>query len=427
MPRREGWFVVSLVGRPGQGLCSTRLMRSTLTRLIGGMKSKRVLLLLSLVAAVPARAVYAPVPDRTPENIWTVSLRAGVMYDSNIFGAQQNEIDSVVYQASPSIGYTGSLSDQTFASFNYTLIVDHFVDRPGDKTLDSHSLFARLAHAFGPATNIDISDAYQISRNPESLLAGLPLNSNQSFRRNQLDGRFNTLPLPKLGLTLKVRSINYDYDNASLGDQLDRTENLFGVSGSHAWLPELKAVAEYRHEEISYRSGGRVKDKTSDFLIGGFDYAVAKKVSVVARLGEEWRSRSSERSTSGVYTELSGKFDYARGSVITAGYVHTLEESSNVALYTDTRVNRFFVNAQHAVTALIVASASVTYEPSELQGRRGVPDADETTTRVGAALTWLPSPRWSYSVSYDHDKIDSDDPVRGQERDRFGVSAGFTF
>ena len=391
------------------------------------MKFACVLLLLGFGAAIPARAVYAPLPDQSRENAWTVTLRAGVMHDNNIFGAHEGEISSLVYQASPRIGYVGSLTPQTFAAFDYTLTVDHFVDRPGDKTLDSHDLYGRLAHAFSPTTNIDVSDTFQIARNPESLLAGLPVNTNQSYQRNQFDARFLTALAPKLGATLKFRSVNFDYDNALLGTQLDRTENLFGVSGNYAWLPELKAVAEYRHEIISYRQGGSTKDKVSDFLIGGFDYAIAKKVSIAGRVGGEWRSRSAEQSTSSPYAELSGRFDYAPRSFLTGGYVHTLEESSNVALYNDTRVNRFFVNVQHAVSATIVASASVTYEPSQLQGRRGVRDVDETTTRAGAALTWLPNPRWSFSASVDHDNIDSEDPVRGQTRDRYGISAGYTF
>jgi hypothetical protein len=391
------------------------------------MNFARAFLISGLLAALPARAVYAPLPDTSAEEPWSVTLRAGVMYDSNIFGAQHGAIDSIVYQASPRIAFNGSLTDQTFAAFAYTLAIDHFQDRPGDKTLDSHDLFARLAHAFSAKSNIDVSNIYQISKNPESLLAGLPVNSNQSFKRNQFDARFLTAPTPKIGTTLKFRSILFDYDNPALGAQLDRTENLYGISGSHALLPELSLVAEYRREDISYRVGGRTKDKESDFVIGGFDYAVARKVSVATRLGYEWRTRSSEQSTSGIFAELSGKYNYAERSFLTGGYVHTLEESSNVTLYNDTRVNRFFVNVQHAVSALVVASGSVTYEPSELQGRRGVPDADETTTRFGVAVTWLPTPRWSYSASFDHDEIDSDDPVRGQQRDRVGVSAGYTF
>jgi hypothetical protein len=379
------------------------------------------------MAASSARAVYAPLPDPAGDQPLTVTLRAGVMHDSNIFGAQNGAVSSMVYQASPRIAFNGSLTDQTFAAFAYTLAIDHFEDRPGDKTLDSHDLYARLAHAFSATTNIDISDIYQISKNPESLLAGLPLNSNQSFKRNEFDARFVTAPAPKFGTTLKFRSINFDYDNPALGAQLDRTENLYGIAGSHALLPELSLVAEYRREDIFYRVGGGTKNKESDFLIGGFDYAIARKLSLGARLGMEWRSRASEQSTSGVYAEFSGKYDYAERSFLTGGYVHTLEESSNVTLYNDTQVNRFFVNVQHAVSALVVASGSFTYEPSELQGRRGVSDADETTTRLGVAITWLPTPRWSFSASFDHDKIDSDDPVRGQHRNRLGVSAGYTF
>lgn len=391
------------------------------------MNFARAFLLGGLLAALPARAIYAPLPDTTSENPLSITLRAGVMHDSNIFGAQNGAISSIVYQASPRIAFNGSLTDQTFAAFAYTLAIDHFEDRPGEKTLDSHDLYARLAHAFSATSNIDISDIYQISKNPESLLAGLPVNSNQSFKRNEFDARFTTAPAPRIGAVLKFRSVNFDYDNPSLGAQLDRTENLYGISGSHALLPELSLVAEYRREDIFYRVGGSTKNKESDFLIGGFDYAIARKLSLGARLGMEWRKRSSERSTSGAYAEFSGKYDYSDRSFLTGGYVHTLEESSNIALYNDTRVNRFFVNVQHAVSALIVASGSLTYEPSELQGRRGGSDADETTTRAGVAITWLPTPRWSYSASFDHDKIESDDPSRGQHRNRFGVSAGYTF
>jgi hypothetical protein len=392
------------------------------------MNFVRAFTVVGVLAATPAWAVYAPLPDQTLNKNWTVAVRGGVSHDSNIFGAQSNEVASAVYSVSPSIDYSGSLDDQTFAAFNYTLTIDHFDNRPGEKTLDSHSLLARIAHAFGPSVNVDVSDQYQIAKNPESLLAGLPLNTNQSFKRNEADARVVSTLAPKIGATFKFRSINYAYDNPTLAANIDRTENLFGVAGSYDVLPELKAVAEYRHEDVDYRTGGATKDKKSDFLMGGLDYAVARKVSFSGRLGGEWRDRASERSTSSPYAELSAKYDYAERSFLAAGYVYTLEETSNVALYTDTQVNRMFVNVQQALSALVVASASFTYEPSQLQGRRGIhTSVDETTTRFGAALTWLPTPHWSMSATYDHDDVDSEDPSRGQKRDRYGVNAGYSF
>jgi hypothetical protein len=389
---------------------------------------RRLLFVAFVTAASSARAVYAPLPEQELNKDLTVSLRAGVSHDSKIYGAQNGAIASTVYEASPRLAYNGSLTDQTFGAFAYTLTIDHFVDRPGDKTLDSHDLMARFAHAFTPTTNIDIVEQYQIAKNPESLLAGLPVNTNQSFKRNELDGRFVTSPKPKFGTTLKFRSINFDYDNPSLGANLDRTENLYGVAATYDVVPEMKAAIEYRREDIRYRTGGATKDKNTDFVMGGIDYAVAKKFSFSGRLGNQWRSRSAAASTEGPYAELSGKYDYAERSFIAGGYVYTLEESSNVADYTDTKVNRLFVNVQQAVTALIVASASFTYEPSQLQGRPGVhANADETTRRAGLALTYLPTAHWSVSASFDYDKVSSEDPNRGQKRTRYGVSAGLTF
>ncbi|HYD83150.1 MAG TPA: hypothetical protein VEA63_03840, partial [Opitutus sp.] len=180
------------------------------------MNFARAFVAVGLMAALPAWAVYAPLPDQDQNKEWTVSLRAGVSHDSNIFGAASGEISSMVYGFSPKVSYEGSLSDQTFAVFGYTLTLDHIVDRPGDKTLDSHDLAARLAHAFSPTTNIDFSDYYQIAKNPESLLAGLPINTDQSFKRNEFNARFTTSPRPKFGTLLKFRSVNYDYDNAAL-------------------------------------------------------------------------------------------------------------------------------------------------------------------------------------------------------------------
>lgn len=391
------------------------------------MNVARVFFVGGLIAALPLRAVYAPLPEPEQNQQWTASLRAGVSHDSNIFGSATNEIDSMVYEIVPRVAFSGSLSDQTFAELSYQLTLDHVPDRPGDKTLDSHDLAARLAHAFSSVTNIDVSDDYQIARNPESLLAGVPVNTDQSYHRNELDARFVTAPLPKFETTLKARSVLYRYDNDTLSRSLDRFENLYGLAGAYDVLPEAKAVAEYRHEDIYYRKEGEAKNKHTEFALVGLDYAIAKKLSLSGRIGNEWRTRSSQASASTPYAELSGKYDYARGSFLALGYAYTYEETSNVFLYNDTKVNRLFVNVQHALSALITASASIDYEPSVLQGRRGVPNIDETTSRVGLALTWTPTRHWSVSGTYDYDHVDSDDPGRDQVRSRVGLSAAYTF
>lgn len=228
-------------------------------------------------------------------------------------------------------------------------------------------------------------------------------------------------------MNLKARTVYYEYRNAALGRSLDRVENLFGVAGDYAVYPELKAVAEFRHEDIYYKKLGETKNKASDFLMGGLDYAVAKKVTVSARAGAEWRHRSAERSTISPTAEVSAKYDYADGSFVTGGYVYTIEESSDTVQFTDNKVNRFFVNVQHTIRPLLIASASFTYEPSTLQGRRGLANIAEDTFRSGVSLSYVPTKQWTFSASYDNDHVSSDEAARNLERDRFGLNASYAF
>ena len=391
------------------------------------MKFFRPLFVCGFIVALPAWAVYAPVPDQAQGRALTFTTKVGLSYDDNIFGAARNEVGSAVWQFAPRLGYNASLTEQTFFSAGYGLNLEHFDHRPGNKTLDSHDLTARLAHAFSKTTTLDVNELFAISRNPESQLNGLPLNTDQSLNRNQLDARFTTTVAPKVGLTAKARSVYFDYRNAALSRSLDRTETLLGLSADYAILPEVKGVAEYRHLDVSYRTLGNVKNKSSDFLMAGADYNLARQLTMSGRLGAEWRRREGERDTSAPYAEFSAKYDYAEASFLTGGYVYTFEESSDPARFTDTKVNRFFVNVQHRVTALIVASASFTYEPSQLQGRRGQRNVEEDTTRAGVGVNYLPDKNWTISANYDVDRVSSSLPGRDLRRGRVGASATYAF
>jgi hypothetical protein len=408
----------------------------------------RATILCGLVLSTsPVWAVYAPVPEQEQGKNLTVSVRAGISHDSNLFGAPNNEVSSTIYTLAPRVVYTGSLTDQTFLSSSYGVTVDRFENRPGDKTLDSHDAMLRIAHAFQKTTTLDVTDLFSVARNPESLISTAALvpptvlNPDQSYTRNQIDGRFETPLAPKVTLELKARSVLYDYRNDAIGHGLDRIENLYGIGGDYAILPEAKGVAEYRHQDVFYRKEGReLKNKNSDYLMAGADYFVAKKMSLSGRVGAEWRRRASDRDTTAPYVELSGKYNYTENSFVVGGYAYTLDETSDVTRFNDTQVHRFFANIQHHVTALIVASGSFTYEPAELQGRRSAPvlgaapgttapqkDIPEDTLRLGGALNYLANKNWVISASYDYDRIWSGINAREMKRNRFGLHGTYTF
>jgi len=380
-----------------------------------------------LLSASPAHAVYAPVPEQDQGKSLVLTLRSGLSYDTNVFGAASRNVESSIFTVAPKAAYNASLANQTFFSTSYQLTFEHFDNRPGDKNLDSHELTARGAHEFSRTTTLDVLDVFQVSRNPESLLNGLPVNSDQSNNRNELNATFATAPTAKAGVVVKARSVNYDYRDAVLGRTLDRLENLYGLSGTYAVLPEVKAVGELRHQDVFYRKQGEFKNKSSDYLMGGVDYAFAKKLTASGRLGAEWRHREAERATTSPYAEFSLKYDYTETSFLSAGFMRTLEESSDTTRFTDIKVNRVFASVQHQVTALIVASGSITYESSVLQGRRGQLNIDEDTTRAGVGISYLPTKNLTITASYDLDDVRSGERARTQVRHRVGVSASYSF
>ena len=380
-----------------------------------------------LAAALPVQGVYAPIPEQEQGKDLTISVKAGLAHDSNLFGAATSPVSTAIWTLSPRAVYNTSLTDQTFLAASYGLTLDQFDNRPGDKLLDSHDASLRVAHAFTKSTTIDLSESISVTRNPESLLAGIKLNTDQSFTRNQVDGRLETPINAKSAATAKVRSVYYKFRDASLGRSLDRIENLYGLTADYAVLPETKAVAEYRHQDVYYTKEGEAKNKTSEYLMGGVDYSIAKKLSLSGRLGIEWRRREAERGTTSPYAEFSAKYDYAGKSFLLGGFGYSIDETSDTARFNDTKAYKAFLSVQHSVTALIVASGSLSYEPSTLQGRRGQVNVDDTSVRAGAALSYLPRKNWTISASCDYDRVRSDEASRDLRRTRYGVNAVYSF
>jgi hypothetical protein len=393
------------------------------------MRALRIILAgSSLSFCAIARAVYAPIPAEEQGKDFSLSLLTGISYNTNIFGAPSDDVGSLDFLVSPKIVFNSSLSDQTFLSATFQPSLDYFPSRPGRKLLYSQVLDAQLAHSFSKTSVLDLSDAFSYDQNPQALLNGLPVNTNQTLESNQVDGRYTFSPVEKLGLVLKARSVYYDYTDPVLGDELNRFENLYGMEFDYALLPELKVAGEYRHQDVDYQTNPDENNKHSDFLMAGFDYKAGPQLTASLRVGAEYRHREGglpDETTP--YAEISAKYDYAKGSFVSVGYTYDIDETSDPIHFTDENVNKFFANIQHTFTPLIIGSASIDYEPASLNGRPGIMDIDEDTTHAGVALTYLPATHWRLTASYDYDFVDSGLSFRGLNRSRIGVSATVTF
>ena len=390
---------------------------------------KRCLLPLFIaLSSAPVWAVYAPIPDEELGQALTIKLGGGLYHDSNIFGGATGEISSMVYRLSPSIDFNSSLSPQTFFSASYDFTFDRVVDRPLNKDLTSHFIKGRLAHSINPRSEIDINASYSAVENPESLLAGVPVNTDQSFKSSQLDFRYSGTLTQRMGFTFKGRNSAYAYDLATLASQLDHNEFLIGFSADYAYSEATKLLGEYRFQDVSYDTGAASKDKDSNYWLLGVDHSPNEKLSLSVRAGVEMRSRSGAPDDDAPYAEITGNYRYAENSFISAGYIRTIEENSNVDIYTDVEVNRFFINVQHAITPQVFGSMLYNVEPSVLKGRATIaPDRDEVTQRIGFALTYRPARSWTVAGTLDFDITDSDDANRDLKRERIGIDVRYTF
>ena len=392
------------------------------------MRPLRIILLgSSLGFCAIARAVYAPIPEEEKGKGLTISLESGITYDSNIFGAASDAISSFVFEVSPKIAFNSSLDEQTFFTASFQPRLDYFENRPGTKALYSQDVDARIAHTFSTTSALDLSDEYSYDQDPASLLSGVPVNTDQTLQSNQFDGRYTFSPVERLEVALKTRIMYYDYIDPVIGDELNRFENLYGVESDYTLLPELKLAGEYRHEDVDYANNPGENDKHSDFLMAGFDYKVGPQLTATLRVGGEYTRRDSLSSLTTPYVEAAVKYDYAKGSFISAGYTYDLEETSDPVLFSDEKTNTMFVNIQHAFTALIVGSASLEYIPATLIGRPGQANIEEDTTHAGLAATYLPTKNWTVSAFYDYDFVDSGLSYRGMNRSQVGVRAVVTF
>jgi hypothetical protein len=385
------------------------------------------LTVLALCVCQPARAVYAPIPEQQQGKDLSFSVESGISYNNNIFGAATNPIGSFIFEVAPDLTFNASLTDQTFFTAGFRPTLDYFENRPGEKLLYSQAVNARLAHSFSQSSVLDVSDSYSYDQNPEAILNGAPVNTDQTLQSNEFNARYSFAPTEKLGMVLKARSIYFDYISELLGEELNRFENLYGLEFDYSLLPELKVAGEYRHQDVDYSNDPSDNNKHSDFLMAGFDYSLGPRLSTSMRLGVEYRHRDGLSDETSPYAEFTTKYVYAKGSFVSAGYSYSLEETSNPLLFSDEKTNRIFANIQHAFSALIVGSASLDYEPATLVGRPGVPDISEDTTHAGVALTYLPTRDWTVTASYDYDFVDSGISNRGLDRSRVGVSATVLF
>lgn len=386
---------------------------------------------LAALSTLPAlHAVYAPIPLQEQGKALTFSLEVGEYYDSNIFGANTGRIESFVTQVTPRVDANYSLSDQSFLSAYYELQYMYFDSRPGDKNLFNNRLGLDFDHTFSEALFLSVSDDFGVIDNPQSaIVTGTPIQTDQSYISNFLQGELTWQATPVIAIINKYRNSYWDYDDSTLATQLDRMEHLYGLELDYDYLPDWTLVGEYRLKYNDYRNNALPKDSLSNFLLAGFDYQSSEQLSLLARAGVDFRDRDATSNETAPYGELTAVYQYAPRSFVSGAFTYGIFETTDTTQFLDSEDAIFIINTESYVTDFIVLSGAVTFQYSTLQQRpgNGIGDAIEKTWRLGAGVSYLPTPNWAVILTYDYDFVNSQVVTRNQVRNRVGISGRYTF
>ena len=159
---------------------------------------------LSLLFPVALWGVYAPIPEQDQGYLFMVSLEGGAGFDSNIFGAPANELDSFLITVSPQLKLNYSGEDQTFLSAVYDLDANFYTDRPSNDSLLNHMLGLSLSHTFSPTLYLDLEDTFLIINSPESFEIRT-LQTDQSFHANSIYANLRAEMTQSFSASLKFR------------------------------------------------------------------------------------------------------------------------------------------------------------------------------------------------------------------------------
>ncbi len=388
-----------------------------------------------LFAAGGAYAAFAPIPEIEKGQPLVIDLRGGVHHDSNIFGSDRGEQDSMVYTLSPQLRLNASLSGQTFARGRYTLDAQYYDDRPGEDTLYNHTLGADLFHSFSERGELTIYDNLAIIGSPESALTlgGVTetFQTDQSFVSNTAGANGSVDISERFSIEPAASYYCVSYDNDGLARVLDHSRQDASLGLAYLYSRTKRLVVETRYRGVEYDAGDALKGSDTLYGLAGFDFDVEDETSLRTRLGVESRDRNAGEDATRFHGELSLYHGYAENSWVRAGAKYSLNETDAVGNYLDSSGPSLFVSAQLDPTGADVFLFTMTFAHSmnTLNARpgSGVDDIDEGEFLFGVAAIWNVRQNWSVRATVDFQDTTSDDPQREQQRTRAGIAVNYTF
>lgn len=432
---------------------------------------KKLLISAGLVAVGTANLQPAMADDSTAvqppastSKIWSAGATLRGFYDSN-YAVQSTGPNKGSYgiELSPTVSLNDSLQ-QTDFGIRYTYGLYWYNQRQitGENPFDqTHEVDLWLDHAFDERWKTTVSDTFVSGQEPELLNSGaapgapsVPYRVEGNNIANHANFSLDTQWTRQLSTMGHYANDFYDFqqsggnaNDASLAGLLNRDEQNAGMDLQWHFDPETMVYSGYSFDWVDYVGGepigylpGTLTTYSSDYrnyyahqLYVGFQHNftpnLSANVKAGAQYGDNYNQSLPNSESWSPYVVGSVTYTYLPGSYVTLGFsqnnnpTYVTTANNGIIQYQESSVG--FGSISHHFTEKLIGSALAQLSYSEFHGTSSL--GPDVLYSAGLDLTYLINKYFSADAGYNYDRLRSDIPGAGYERNRFyvGVTASY--
>lgn len=404
---------------------------------------------------------------------WSVSVALRGFYDDNVRTAPENQdrVETFGAEISPSLGAQFQL-DQTSLSLAYTYTYRYYDKRPqSDQGHDdqTHTIVARMLHAFTERTTLSVGDSFVIGQEPDVIRTAnifVPFQSLSGDNiRNYGQVTVNHQFTSTIGMEVGYASALFDYEARGavmVGDQvlysrsgaLDRIEHAMHVDGRWTLQPTTVALVGYQYGISCYTGDELIgfddsvfpavplfsdsRNSQSHYGYLGIEHSFRADLQGSARVGARFISYDNsptDETAVRPYASASLQYMYAQDSHLDVGVSHDLSASDAFSalggsITADMENTIAYGSVTHRLMPSLYGTVMGQYMHSTFNG--GVFDGrNDNYFLASVSLEYRINRHISATASYHFDLLDSsiDDLgwPRGFDRNRFFLGAVVTY
>jgi hypothetical protein len=324
-----------------------------------------------------------------------------------------------------------------------------------------------LDHAFNERWKLNVNDTFAVGQEPELLatvgqVSGVPFRVEGDNIANHFNPSLETQWTRQLSTSLHYENDFYYFQQSggsatdpSLAGLLNRDENNAGLDLQWHFDPETMAFIGYSFDYVDYIGKEQIAEVlplpappalpsayysnyrnsyAHEFYVGlqhQFTANLGGSIKGGAEYVDSYNQSTPNSTTWSPYGNASLTYTYLPGSYVQVGFsqgdnsTYVAQETTTGGLTQFQQTSTVYGSVNHHFTDKLIGSGILQYSYSDFHGGPALgPDVEYS---AGLNLTYIINKFLSADIGYNYDKLRSDIPGAGYERNRYYVGVTATY